>query len=143
MTDNDNNTGWDNTMWVDRDTYAARIGVTPRRVADYLRLGELPTARKDERGKWWIPEGAVRVANPGAAAVVSVRNRIAGAGAALDVVAAPPVAPIPRGPHLITLDEAATRYGTTRGGIRRMAADGVVRAGKWGRGAAWAVLVDE
>jgi len=75
------------------EQYAAHVGVSRRRVADYLRLGELPTARKVD-GKWWIPADAVRVPVPGAAAMVSVRNRMAEAG----VVALPTIEDAPEAP---------------------------------------------
>jgi len=110
---------------LDRDAYAKHVGVSARRVADYLRLGELPTATKDPAGKWWIPADAVRVPRPGAAAMVAVRNRMADAG----VVAVPeaaeaalPAFAARRRPFPIA--EAAALFGVPVETVRRWAAHG-------------------
>lgn len=46
---------------VDVLAFAQLRDVDPRTVREWLRLGMLPTAQKDSRGKWHIPTDAVKL----------------------------------------------------------------------------------
>jgi hypothetical protein len=59
---NEDNGG--SSAMVDVLQFAELRGVDPRTVREWLRLGLLPTAQKDGRGKWHIPVDAVKQEKP-------------------------------------------------------------------------------
>jgi hypothetical protein len=105
--------------------YAAALGLSLRQVQRYLAEQRLPGATK-VAGAWLIPSDArpveatsydvVPVSQPGASYDVAATSSPLGA--------------------LGTLEDAAELLGTTVGGVRRMAADGLLTVGRYGpRGA--------
>lgn len=109
--------------------YAKARGKSERQVRRWLADDALPGAYKDRDGQWRIPAGAMERRAPDGAL-----NR----GAPQTALAAPVPAPQPLAAlgHLVPLDAAAAALGTTVGGVRRMADDGLLAVGPWGpRGA--------
>lgn len=109
--------------------YAHASGLSLRQVQRYLAENRLPGAVKASDG-WRIPSGTVplphaSVATSGDVAPTSRPNLTA-----VDV-ATPSYDVSPLG-ALGTLQEAADVLGTTTGGVRRMAADGLLVVGRYG-----------
>lgn len=101
--------------------YAAALGKSLRTVQRYLERGQLAGAQLVE-GQWLIPADAVPSTD-----VVVVSQR----ATSYDV--APASSPLGA---LGTLEDAAELLGTSVGGVRRMAADGLLVVGRYGpRGA--------
>jgi hypothetical protein len=106
--------------------YAATANLSPRQVQRYLAEQRLPGAAKVS-GAWLIPSDA----RPVEATSYDVVPATSPAGPSYDVAATSS----PLG-ALGTLEDAAQLLGTTVGGVRRMAADGLLVVGRYGpRGA--------
>jgi hypothetical protein len=103
-------------------SYAEAAGLSPRQVQRYLAEGRLAGATK-VAGSWSIPSDA----RPTEAASYDVVPVTPLAGASYDVAATSS----PLG-ALGTLEDAAELLGTTVGGVRRMAADGLLVVGRYG-----------
>jgi hypothetical protein len=114
--------------------YAERAALSPRQVQRYLADGRLPGARKI-RGKWLVPA----TSRPSSYDVVATSSESAELLPA--VFEAEPARPR-LGFELLTLDEAAAELGTTTGGVRRLAAVGRLRIGRFGPCGSLRVLVE-
>jgi hypothetical protein len=101
--------------------YAAASGLSPRQVQRYLAEQRLPGASK-VAGAWLIPSDA-RPVEATSYDVVPVSHPVA----SYDVAATSS----PLG-ALGTLEDAAQLLGTSVGGVRRMAADGLLVVGRYG-----------
>jgi hypothetical protein len=102
------------------------VGASERQVRRWLAAGQIPGAAL-VGGVWWIPADAPRPLpmRPDRSPGTIVRPAPATAVAH--------TAPLG---HLGSLDDAAAVLGTTVGGVRRMAADGLLTVGRYGpRGA--------
>jgi hypothetical protein len=107
--------------------YAKRHEMGFRTVQRYLPLGRIEGAVQGQDGRWRIPADA-RVLDASATTVVRQ--------AASEVV--PPAADVRLASigGLVPLEDVAQLLGTTVGGVRRMAADGLLVMGRYGpRGA--------
>lgn len=99
--------------------YADLRNLSVRQVQRYRADGRLPGAQQDARGAWFIPADVVPTPAAG------------------ELVTTSPTSPTssPLG-ELGTLEDAAAVLGTTTGGVRRMARDGLLVVGPYGpRGA--------
>jgi hypothetical protein len=107
--------------------YAKARGKSERQVRRWLADDALPGAYKDREGQWRIPATALERRDGDSGALVP-------RGAPQTALTAPVTAPDPLDAlgHLVALDVAAQRLGTTVGGVRRMADDGLVQVGPWG-----------
>lgn len=111
--------------YLDVSAYADRIRRSVRVVQRYLADDELPGAKKDERGRWMIPADARRQETTSADVVVPPDLN--------KVFAAWGNAPLPETTSaLLTLEQAAEKFGTTEGGIRRMSDAGILTVGRFG-----------
>lgn len=113
--------------------WAARHGHGFRSAQRYVTDGRVPGASKDRKGRWQVPADAgvldVDQAMPRAELEVV-------GGRTSDVRQADARTPdvrlgAPLG-VLLTLEQAAQLLGTSVGGVRRLADDGLVSVGRWG-----------
>lgn len=94
--------------------YADTIGRSFRTVQRWVAAGELPDARQDDDGRWWVPASAHRRRTTSR----DVVGQQPAGGGAVEI-------PAPSSPlgMLGELDDAAAVLGTTVGGVRRLFAD--------------------
>lgn len=105
--------------------YAEGVGKSLRTVQRWLADGQLPDARQDGEGRWWLPAAAERDMARRRTTSLAV---VPGGELVLDAQP-PPAAPMGR---LVSLEVAADELGTTAGGVRRMCRDGLYRLGPYG-----------
>lgn len=105
--------------------YAERIaGKSYRTVQRWLADGELPDARQDDDGRWWVPADAQRRR--------TTSHDVVETTTAQPVAVRAPDAPATPWGQLRPLEEVARELGTTVGGVRRMADAGLLVVGPFG-----------
>lgn len=118
------------TTYVSVDDYATYVGKTPRTIWRWLEAQRIPGAFKDDSGRWYIPQAPPPDPAP-KAPVRRVPDMPDTPSTDVTVTTSAAVQVGPLG-MLGTLEEAAAALGTTVGGVRRMADDGLLTVGRYG-----------
>lgn len=62
---------YDSAVYLTVKQYAESAGISDRTAMRWLKAGELPGAKQDERGRWMIPAGATQTLGAGLVALTT------------------------------------------------------------------------